>query len=92
MFVLRFLVLLFLVVLTFFMGPARPVPLTAFEDVMVVCFFVLALALYLLPTYEAWTRKHLNRGAIAVLNIFLGWSLVFWVAALVWAFTKQHPK
>jgi len=27
--------------------------------------------------------------AIGALNLFLGWSLIGWVAALVWALTKD---
>lgn len=48
-------------------------------------FLVFALALYMLPTIIANNRKHPNVGAIAAINIFLGWSLIGWVAALVWA-------
>ncbi|AQW70709.1 hypothetical protein B2J77_09270 [Pseudomonas parafulva] len=48
-------------------------------------------AFYMLPTIEAWLRKSNNLGAIAALNFFLGWSLLGWVAALVWAFKKPSP-
>ena len=50
-------------------------------------FLVLALslAIYFIPTLVAFERLRRNRGAIFVLNLFLGWTLVGWVAALVWA-------
>jgi predicted RNA-binding Zn-ribbon protein involved in translation (DUF1610 family) len=50
-------------------------------------FVVLALSLgiYFIPTLVAFERFHRNRGAIFVLNLFLGWTLVGWVATLVWA-------
>jgi hypothetical protein len=30
--------------------------------------------------------------AITVLNIFLGWTLLGWIAALAWAFTAKRPE
>jgi Superinfection immunity protein len=32
-------------------------------------------------------RGHQSTAAILVLNLLLGWTLLFWVIALVWAFT-----
>lgn len=43
---------------------------------------------YLLPTIIAKQNKHHNVVAICALNILLGWTLVGWVVALVWALTK----
>jgi hypothetical protein len=40
----------------------------------------------------ALTRHHLNAGPIAILNIFLGWTFVGWVVALVWCFTADTRK
>ena len=50
--------------------------------------FTLFLAIYFLPTLFAFRRQHYNRGAILVLNLFLGWTLIGWVVALVWACMK----
>jgi hypothetical protein len=41
---------------------------------------------YLLPTFIAGWRRNPRTTAIFVLNIFLGWTFLGWVAALVWAF------
>lgn len=48
------------------------------------------LVIYLLPTIVG--RKKRNAGAIAVVNIFLGWTVVGWVIALAWgcAFEGEH--
>lgn len=40
---------------------------------------------YLLPTIIAAIRGHARLGGIAVVNLLLGWTLVGWVASLVWA-------
>lgn len=42
---------------------------------------------YLLPSIIAAARKHHQTLAILLLNIFLGWTFIGWVAALVWAAT-----
>ena len=53
-------------------------------------FLVLALVAitaYLLPLIIAASRSHPNTMAIATLNILLGWTMLGWIAALVWALT-----
>jgi len=47
---------------------------------------------YLLPTTIAIIRRRTNTMAIFVLNLFLGWTLVGWVVALVWAVATDAPK
>jgi len=41
--------------------------------------------LYFLPLAIAFSRGHKDTGAIFVVDLFLGWTLVGWVVALVWA-------
>lgn len=50
------------------------------------------MAIYFLPTIVGFGRKKNNAGAICVLNLFLGWTLVGWVVALVWALTVDAPQ
>jgi hypothetical protein len=38
---------------------------------------------YFLPTYIAFRRGHSNAVGIAIFNVFLGWTLVTWVWALI---------
>lgn len=47
---------------------------------------------YFLPTVIALSRKHHNSGAIIALNLLLGWTVLGWIAALVWSFTEAEPK
>ena len=49
---------------------------------------LLGLAVYFLPTIVAIMTGKQNTLAIFILNLFLGWTLVGWVIALVWACTK----
>jgi len=34
----------------------------------------------------------LNMDAILILNLFLGWTFLGWVIALVWAFTNREKS
>ena len=51
----------------------------------------IAAAVYFVPTIVAKLRNHHNTVAIFLVNLFLGWSLLGWVAALVWAVVKPPP-
>lgn len=53
---------------------------------------LIILVLYLLPTFIAVTRKHPQTGALFWLNLLLGWTLLGWIAAFVWAFTNPAPS
>lgn len=48
-------------------------------------FFVVAPTLYFLPTIEAALRKHRSLTSIGLVNLFLGWTLIGWVASIAWA-------
>lgn len=57
---------------------------------MSTLFFTLAI-MYFIPTIIAAVRRRTNTGSIAALNIFLGWSVIGWVVALVWALATDKP-
>jgi predicted branched-subunit amino acid permease len=46
------------------------------------------LILYFIPFLVAQGNEHRQRPAIFILNLLLGWTVLGWVAALVWACTK----
>ena len=47
---------------------------------------------YLLPVLIGWSRHVADLGAVAVINIALGWTLVGWVIALAMALrTRPEP-
>ncbi len=52
----------------------------------------LLLALYLLPTIVAYVRRVPNKGSVAIINVFLGWTIAGWVIALAMAArSRQTP-
>jgi Superinfection immunity protein/Short C-terminal domain len=44
---------------------------------------------YFFPTIIALGRGKSNAGAILVLNLFLGWTFIGWIVALVWAISSD---
>ena len=51
--------------------------------------FIIALIIYFLPTIIANASDKKNTAAIAVVNIFLGWTLIGWVVSLAWSVTSE---
>ena len=49
----------------------------------------LLFVLYFLPTINGYASGKRNAEAIACLNLFLGWTVIGWVVALVWSSTKD---
>jgi hypothetical protein len=72
-------------VITFFISGAISQGNNGIAAFMVPVFFLSGLALYFLPGLEAINREHNNQFSIIILNLLLGWTLVGWVVAYVWA-------
>lgn len=54
-----------------------------------ILLLLLVLFVYLLPAIIAGIRNHKNAIGITLLDILLGWTVVGWIVALVWAFNNQ---
>ena len=54
-----------------------------------VIVFILAVLLYFLPSIIGKNKRNAN--AILALNFFLGWTLIGWVVAMVWALATEAP-
>jgi len=54
-------------------------------------FFGFGFLVYFAPTIVALARHKRNTPSIFLLNLFLGWTLVGWIIALVWASTVDVP-
>ena len=46
--------------------------------------------IYFIPALNAGRRRHHQTAAILLLNVFVGWTGIGWIAALVWSATA--PK
>ncbi len=59
---------------------------------VVVAWIVTAVTFaYMLPWAIAATRSHKDVTPIALVNLFLGWSLVGWIVSLVWSLGTPYP-
>ncbi len=62
------------------------------KAITVIIGILLCLTIYMLPAGIGIIRGRSNSGAIFVLNLFLGWTLIGWVIALVWAVADDSKK
>lgn len=53
--------------------------------VSTICVFI-----YLMPTFIATKNNHRNKNPITIINIFLGWTGLFWVICLAWAYMEDR--
>jgi hypothetical protein len=55
-------------------------------------FLAVWFRFYFLPSIIALARSKRNTLSIFLLNFFLGWPLIGWVVALVWAVKMDDPS
>lgn len=53
--------------------------------ILLMAAAILVPIIYGLPTYIAYRREHDQKLPIAIINVFLGWTLIGWVVALAMA-------
>jgi hypothetical protein len=54
-------------------------------------FIGFGFVMYFLPSIVALARSKRDTAAILLLNFFLGWTVIGWVVALVWAAKNDYP-
>jgi hypothetical protein len=54
-------------------------------------FFGFGFVMYFLPSIIGLARNKRDITAIVLLNFFLGWTMIGWVVALVWAVKTDVP-
>jgi hypothetical protein len=59
-------------------------------DLAAMLFITFGIALYFLPLIIAVMKNKRNMLAISMLNLFAGWTLLGWIAALVWACLEER--
>jgi len=59
------------------------------ESAIAVFTAIAIIAVYLLPFFIGSCRAHKQAPLISIVNLFLGWTVIGWVAALIWAFTNN---
>jgi len=59
--------------------------------ILMMIFAIPLCAIHFVPTIIAGVRKTKNFWWIFAINFFLGWTIVGWIAALIWAL-RDDPK
>lgn len=54
-------------------------------DTQGAAIFGVAFIIYWLPALIAWGRRVRNQAQVTIVNLFLGWTVIGWIAALVMA-------
>lgn len=62
-----------------------------FAQIFFFPFFGFGFVMYFLPSIIALARSKRDLLAIFLLNLFLGWSIIGWVVALIWAAKHDAP-
>lgn len=76
-----------------FVNPVFSFSYSYATDMIIVSLSVIAACfIYMIPTCVAASRRHRNTMAIAVLNIFFGWTLLGFVGCLVWSLINVSDK
>ena len=57
----------------------------------VVALLVLS-PIYFIPSIVAWARQCRRIGGVFVVNLFLGWTVLGWIGALVWASAGEGER
>jgi hypothetical protein len=56
---------------------------------MIIFYTILLTILWIFPTFIAFVRAHKNAIPIALLNIFLSFTLIGYVVSLIWSFSDN---
>lgn len=58
---------------------------------LIVCvsWLFISLVLYFVPVIIAYIRKHNHLMAITILTIFVGWTFIGWLSALLWSLSSD---
>jgi hypothetical protein len=59
---------------------------------LLALFFPFAIALYFLPAMIAYKRQTQYRGYIILVNVLFGWTVLGWLAALLWAILEGQGQ
>jgi hypothetical protein len=57
-----------------------------------IAIIIIGTLLYFVPLIVAALRRVRNLGSVAVVNFFLGWTLIGWVVALAMACRTKGPE
>ncbi|MFY0676059.1 MAG: superinfection immunity protein [Neptuniibacter sp.] len=64
----------------------------AINGAVAIVLLFIGVIVYLLPSVIAVNRQHVSHKAIVALNILLGWSMLGWITAFIWACNSSSSQ
>jgi hypothetical protein len=58
---------------------------------MGLLWLFVGILVYFIPSMVALIRKKRHKAAIILFNLFLGWTVIGWIVALIWATMFDGP-
>lgn len=55
------------------------------EGIAMILLLAFCVAIYFLPALIAGIRNHPQIIPLTLLNLFLGWTMLGWIGALIWS-------
>lgn len=73
-------------------GTNEPIISMESKVTSLIYIIIITALVYFIPTVVCLIRKHTYKFYIICLNITLGWTLIGWIASLIWSFidNKKH--
>lgn len=60
--------------------------MTILQLLLTLFMLIIGVSVYFVPSFVAFARGYKNKVPLLIINLFLGWTGVFWVFTLAWAF------
>jgi hypothetical protein len=60
--------------------------------VVTTAILIVVAVVHFVPTIIAVRRQSKNRIGVFLLNLLLGWTIIGWFAALVWALSGERER
>lgn len=67
-------------------GTNEPIISMKSKVTSLIFIIIITVLIYFIPTIVCLIRKHTYKFYIIFLNIILGWTLIGWIASLIWSF------
>jgi uncharacterized membrane protein YqaE (UPF0057 family) len=67
-------------------------PLSPLKQILFVPYLISVVVLTFLPTWVALFRRRSGAGRIFLANLFLGWTVIGWILALIFAFRNPERQ
>jgi hypothetical protein len=63
-----------------------------FEPLPLLSILAIGIAIYILPSISAYIMGHKYLARIILVNVFLGWTGIGWIACLIYSMKESHGE